>query len=399
LIAATLPTSEGGVTHELRAFDSLCAAVLRGEPAPWPQEWRTDESLEAIKRRLLFHGIAGLLHERRGLLEEWPEPLLALLRRESLARAMWELRHKQLVAEVIDALHDAGVRSVVLKGTAYAYGLYTSPALRFRGDTDLLVAETSLPAARRTLAGLGWMRPFGEPGRFGPMHYQELWQYYDPAGLTHDIDLHWEVTNSRALRPVLDAAGVLAEACPLPRLSPHALCAEPITALIHRAVNRAVHAQSGYFSLDRMEYDPDRLAWAVDLDLLARSLTPEQWQDLAQRAVASGVAAILEDALLFAQANLGTPVPADVMDSLAGAPADTPAMRFLRSKSNLARFFADLRATRGFAARVTFVLARLFPSPAHMRDKYPGHDALPLWTLYLKRMRDGVAQAIRKAAT
>ncbi len=322
--------------------------------------------------------------------------MLADLREESLARTMWEMRHKLLMAELIEALHIAGVRAVVLKGTAYAYGLYENPAMRFRGDSDLLVAAGSLPAARAALAGLGWERSGGDLGPFGPMHYQEIWQYRDPSGLTHDIDLHWEVTNSRALRSVLDVDTVLAEARPLHQLAPQALCAEPVTALIHRAVNRAEHAKSGYYSFDRYEYDPNRLAWAVDLDLLARSLSPQDWPELSRRATSSGIAAILRDALMFAQATVNTPVPNEVLAALARSPADTPATRFLTSpNNNLFRTLADLKATPGLRARVTFLLARAFPSASHMRAKYPDRSASPLWALYLRRLVDSLGRALR----
>jgi hypothetical protein len=396
LIDAPLARSQSRVNGETSAFDDLCAAVLRGESGAWPSHWRSVDTLAAIGRRLHFHGIAGLLHESGPLLVDWPEEMLALIRKERLARAMWEMRHKLLVAEVIEALFTETVRSVVLKGTAYAYSLYSTPALRLRGDTDLLIAEADLTLARKALAQLGWIRPFGKPGRFGPMHYQELWQYHDPNGFTHDIDLHWEVTNSRALRHVLDAQRLIGRAHRLPRLSPNALCADPITALTHRAINRAVHAQSGYYSLDCNEYDPNRLLWAVDLDLLARQLPPKSWQTLANRALVRGIAPVVHDALVFAKARLETPVPGAILKALKQAPSDTPAMRYLTSTDDLTRALADFRATQGFAARAKFVLARALPSAGHIRAKYPEQGSVPLWRLYARRLKEPSAYMLNR---
>lgn len=380
----------------MTAFDCLCAAALRGETVAWTRQAQTPEELGMLQRRLHFHGIAGLLYARRDLLENWPDGLLVVIRNESMVRTMWELRHKLLLSDVIATLHAGGVRTLVLKGTAYAYSLYPEPAQRFRGDTDLLVAVGDLAPARAVLTGLGWQRPGGEPGRFGPMHYQELWQYCDRAGLTHDIDLHWEVTNSRALRTVLDTAQVLAEACALPGLAPHALCAEPVTALIHRAVNRAAHARSGYFSIDQLEYGPDRLLWAVDLDLLARSLSAREWQSFAERAITAGIAPIVQDALGFAQANLHTCVPEGVMDALAHAARDTPATRFLAPGGNLVPLLANLRATPGVRARMRFLLAHALPSATHMRRKYPDRATWPLLCLYLVRFANAAAAVLRR---
>jgi hypothetical protein len=365
----------------------MCAAALRGEVSPWIGDAPAPETLAALERRLHYHGIAGLLNERREKLEAWPTALLDLMRCESLARTMWELRHKALIGELTAALGDAGIRTVIVKGTAYAYSLYERPASRFRGDTDLLVAEAALQDTRVMLAEFGWLRPDGAPGRFGAMHYQEIWRKQEPAGFTHDIDLHWEVTNSRALRAVLDGEQVLANSNPLPRLGPHARIPDTTTSLIHRAVNRAVHAQSGYYSVDRNEYDPDRLLWASDLDLLSRRMSASEWQELCARAQSSGIAVILSDALGFARRSLHTPVPDEVVCTLAGAPATTPTARYLaESTSSHEQVLANLKATPGIAARARFLLSHIFPSAEHMRRKFPDRVSSPLWILYARRV-------------
>ena len=279
---------------------------------------------------------------------------------------------------------------VLLKGTALAYSLYDNPAHRFRGDSDLLVRESDLAAARQILVYRGWQRPFGAPGPFGAMHYQELWQYRDPAGLSHDIDLHWEVTNSIALRNVLDVDDVLARSLALPRLSANARCADAVTALIHRAVNRAVHAQSGYFSIDRYEYGPDRLSWAVDIDLLAHELTQREWGMLISRSCATGVAATVSGALEFADNRLGTQVPEHALSQLSRAPTDTSATRFLSARSEFQRNLANLKATPGLLPRLRYTLSRAFPSRVHMSDKYPRMSQWPIAFLYLRRILEKV---------
>ena len=196
---------------------------------------------------------------------------------------------------------------------------------------------------------------------------------------------------------MLDVEKVVASALPLDRLSPHALRAESGTALIHRAINRAAHAQSGYFSMDRNEYDPNRLCWALDIHLIAQSLSREEWRELSRRAINDGVAAIVCDALSFAAARLRTPLPQDVMADLSSAPTDTPALRFLSSNNSFDKALANLKATPGFLARAKLLLAFAFPSASHMRDKYSGQSNTPLLGLYLRRLLNGILRIVGRS--
>lgn len=395
MIAAALAPRQYGVNADVSLFDYLCAAALRGEPAPWPSDWRAAENIADIRRRLLFHGIAGLLNERRAMLEYWPDELLAFIRRESLARAMWELRHKQLVSELIEALHAAGVRSVVLKGTAYAYGLYDMPALRVRGDTDLLIHPDNRAETRAILSRLGWVVTGDPHSRFDGPPWQETWQYQDNAGFTHCLDLHWQVINAIALRHVLPLEHVMRAAKPLERLTPNAFGLDPSSAIICGAVNRAIHARIGYYSLDRKEFDPDRLAWAMDFHLLARSMSPRDWSSLTDQAIRGGVACLCGEALSLAQSRLHTPIPDEVAARLAKAPDDTPPVRFIRNYGPAHRLVADVTSAPSVRAGVSYLLARAFPAPDYLRAKYPEWADAPLLTLYLRRFRDGMVQALR----
>ena len=373
-------------------LDRLFAAPLRGEKSMWPDTMLGTEVLAAAQKRLLYHGIAGLLFERSDLLEGWPGPLRALLREESLARAMWELRHQQLLGELLERLAAQAIRSVFLKGTALAYSVYDNAATRIRGDTDLLIAEANLEAVRRIFADLGWHRPYGAPGAFGPLHYQEVWRISEPIGFKHDVDLHWEVTNSRALRPVLDRDQVLGSAVPLPRLAPTARGPDPVTGLMHRAINRAVHGQAGYGFMDRLEYDPHRLIWACDLDLLARQLDASQWEALVERSERAGIGTIVGDALSFARQWLETPLPEALVQRLENTPRDTPATRYLTTSNRFAQAWEDLKATDGAGARARFLLARLFPSEMLLRSKYGDATGWPTWLLHMRRFAGAVVQ-------
>lgn len=87
-------------------IEALICAVLRGDNPSWPDA--EDAALaEAFLQRCDYHGVQVLLHERLCAAEGWPPAVLWTLRQRSVGQAMWELRHQQVLAEVLAEL--AGV--------------------------------------------------------------------------------------------------------------------------------------------------------------------------------------------------------------------------------------------------------------------------------------------------
>lgn len=385
LIFSFLSALPSHVLEATREMDAVFGAALRKEVASWPNALRGAAEIAAGKRRLLYHGISGLLHERRDDIADWPAELLDLIRDETLARTMWEMRHRLLIADVVQAMKAQEIGCSVLKGTALAYSFYPNPALRFRGDTDLLIRERDLARTRQVLSEKGWGYSDPSQTRVVDVRYQEGWCFYDNASLTHQIDLHWEVTNSRALQSVLNVEQLLADAAPLPTLSADAQCADPVTALLHGCINRAMHAQSGYEFLGGNEFDPDRLIWAYDFNLLSATFSDAQWTEFTRRCIDVGVAPICKDALLFARSSYQMHIPQPVLSALEAAPQGSKALRYINSRSALERSWADFQATPGIRRKLVFLLGRLFPSPDYLRNHYPDLEHWPTPLLYLRR--------------
>src|SRR5689334_21340073 len=74
--------------------------------------------------------------------------------RSRYASRQWRVDAEALRA--LDALSDAGVPGLLLKGAALARMLYGTGEARSYYDVDLLVAPEALTAARRVLADLGY---------------------------------------------------------------------------------------------------------------------------------------------------------------------------------------------------------------------------------------------------
>jgi hypothetical protein len=355
-MALALPASDplaAGLARALRGEAGLSAEMIRAAPG---------------------HGVAPLLHART------PSPAL---RTEAQARAMWELRHRAVLARLTGALAAAGLQVALMKGTALAYDLFAEPAQRPRGDSDLLARAADVAQVRAILRAQGFVPFYAQESDPGAGRTQEPWSLRVPDGSSHDVDLHWEVLNAAALEHVLPVEDVLAQAAPLPRLSPAARGIARHHALILAALHRAQHIHSPYFVNDVAVYGGDRLIWLVDIDLLSRALTPAEWDLVVTRSSARGVAPVVLGALQSAADLLDTPLPADVVRRLTDAPPG-PGTAYLLQRGRLGRVLSDLRA-RGPARALGAAWRRACPPAEYMRMQFAGSTA-PLPVLYLRRL-------------
>lgn len=379
-------------------IDRLLAAALRGDDAAWPSDWSTSELLLRVHERIAYHGIAGLITEKAPELDGWPAVLLAPVREQALALAMWELRHQAVLGDLLAAFSEAKVEVLLLKGTALAYDLYPVPATRARGDSDLLVAPEDLGDARTILTRLGYTRQPLDAGVADDLALQEVWSLRCTSGTRHHIDLHWQLLNAPALRGVLDYPDCAIDPQPLPRLGPNAVAMHRTLTLLHTCIHRAMHLTSPYFVDGVTYYGGDRLIWAKDINLLAGALSDKEWRRFSNVALDQGVAAVCADGLAMARRWLGTEIPSSVLETLDSASAE-PASAYLLGAGQARRAWRDLLAIRGGRRRFAYFAARALPSASFMRAKYPRLERWPLALLHVRRIIDLVRPRPDRDAT
>jgi len=385
------------VTSLRFSIDQFLAAALRGEDVAWPSDWRGSKQAERISERIAYHGIAGLITERAPNLRDWPDAVLAPVRQQAIALAMWELRHKVVLGKLFAAFTNAKVDGLLLKGTALAYDLYPAPATRARGDSDLLVERTDLATARRIFVQLGYRRQPLDGGTADDLALQEVWSISCDAGTTHHIDLHWHLLNAPALRSVLDFGDCAADPLLLPLLAPGALAMNRVMTLLHTCIHRAMHLTSPYFVDGVTYYGGDRLIWAKDIDLLARALSDEEWRCFSAAALDQRVASVCLDGLGTAQRLLGTNFPSSVRETLGSARNELPSA-YLLDFGQARRAWQDLLAIRGWNRKIAYLAARALPSEEFMRRKYLQLERSPLALLHVRRMIDLIRPRLRSKA-
>jgi len=378
------------------SIDDLLAAALRDETAVWPFPRTDADSIEQVGAAAIVHGVSGLLFERIDRLADWPRQLVVRLGDYARAQAMWEMRHRQLLLELIQALDEQAIPCLFMKGTALAYDLYAQPATRSRGDTDLLVGERDAKRAKNLLASLGYS---GETlgGVTSDFALQQTWTRALPDG-AHSLDLHWQVMNAPSLKDVLCFEDCNANSRPLPRLSPGARTMDRARLLVHACLHRAMQNNAPYFVGMDTYFEPDRLIWTYDIHLLAKALGEDDWSQLCSLARWMGVSRPCLEGLLAAHARLGTEIPQAAIEALeASASKDRQSSYFIRSHA-LSRAWQDVRSVVGLSAKLRYMLSRVVTTEPFLRATYPQLADRPLPFLYGRRLVDLVRGKARRSA-
>jgi hypothetical protein len=363
---------------------ALRAAIDRTALPAWPAEWPdTPEWCDAVFARIAFHGLALALLRDPTRLAGWPPVLRDAVQEEARAQSFWERGHREVLARLYAMLGSVGVTGIATKGTALAYSVYPDPALRRRGDSDLLIGEVPLKPLRRALAASG----FAPVGDVRPL--QESWSATCSLGFTHVFDLHWRISASPVIAAALERGGIGTGTIALPAVGGAARALAPADNLVVAAVNRAMHLRFGYRSGDALLFDADRLIWALDIDLVARGFDDAAWQSLGDVAAASGTAPVVHAALAFAQTRLGTAIPPEVMAALTRAPGDERLLRCIGPLSGFDRLRLELAACPTWRAKLAMAAYTLFPGGEVLRERFPDAVHWPAAVLHARRLLGG----------
>jgi hypothetical protein len=373
------------------------AGALRGEDQCWPSAWSSEGALQDVSRAATFHGVQGLLVDHPNSIRSWPGQLVQELKEQARALAMWELRHRQLLSAVIAELADHSIHCLIMKGSAVAYDVYSNPSTRCRSDTDLLVFPADAAKAKAILAKAGYSA--GVLGGVTPeFSLQEVWARTLEGGNSHVIDLHWQVINAPSLRNLLPVSECFAHSRPLPGLSSQAITMDRVRLLIHTCVHRAMQRNAPYCVDGHSYFEPRRLIWECDIQLLAAALTNEEWSQFCGLAGSKGVAGTCLEALQAATKTFGTQIPSLAEQSLRLATSKDRKSAYLVRSHAAARAWQDIGAIQGLTTKLRYVLSRVVTTEPFLRAKYPQMSDRPLAHLYVKRLIDLFRGKVRKAA-
>jgi hypothetical protein len=216
------------IVTTLSQRDRLIALLAALEDPPRAAELSTDDpALIVVARR---HRLSPLLSATCE--HSLPRPLAETFRRDRLITTARNMVLGQVAEECLQALADAQIRTIVLKGLDYETRLYPAGS-RPTSDIDLLVPADQRRAAFEVLDGLGFEPRAAAPGFDDPDYHEVAW---DRRGV--EVDLHMALAPLARCR--IDYRAVWAEAEPALVGRTGALVLAPKHAAIFQALHMAI---------------------------------------------------------------------------------------------------------------------------------------------------------------
>ena len=364
----------------------LAAALLRGEPVPWPPDGERTAFFDAAGA----HGVQPLLaHQlhRSGLASRWQDEVGGPLRQAARLEALAEVVRRREMQRVLGALDTAGVRALLMKGAALAYLCYPHSALRPRCDTDLLIRPVDRATLTRVMRELGYRRWTLTSGDL--VMPQCTLVKEDRSGIWHAYDVHVKIANPAVFSELLSFEEAAARSVAVPVLGAPARALGPVDALLLACIHRVAH-----------HHDSEKLLWLYDIHLLASGMDRPAFERFAALAAEKQLRAVSVRGLTLARRWFATEVPGDVMEALSlhdAHDAAEPTATFLdRRLSRVDLLFSDLTALGGWSVRWQLLRQHLFPPAAYMRERYALSGSVPLPALYAHRAVRGAWKWCRR---
>jgi hypothetical protein len=330
--------------------------------------------------------LLGSMLRAAGSLNRWPREFADAFRLAERGAIVVDCLRQVELPGVFDALAASAIRTLTFKGAALAHLYYPAPHLRFRADTDMLVAAADVVALEETLAGLGYTRPQETSGQL--VSYQSHYDKQDRAGIVHAFDVHWKISNRQAFADCFSFDELWERRIAVHALGVHASTVSRVDALILALVHRAAHHPG---SRD--------LLWIYDLYVLAEGMTDQEVRRLANLIGSRGLDDIAREGLALASDWFGAPGAEGILTMLGRQPVRrNPASAPLRGSSQTDLLRHDLQALPSWRTRWRLVREHLFPAPSYIRAKYRVHSSLLLPALYAWRIVAGAPRWLRRGA-
>lgn len=342
---------------------------------------------DAVAALAVQEGVEPLLYATlRGL--PWvPAHLLARWRQVYMGHGLRNALLLQELEAVLAALAEVGIAALVLKGAALIARVYGgNPALRPMVDLDLLICPEDVAGAQARLAQLGYAPSVSEAADGLTLAFENELLLTRADRTETAVELHWSLFDSPYYQHRLPMAWFWETAVEAQVGNTPVRILGPEAELLYLCGHLALHHRG------------QGLLWQHDLAaLLAAGPDALNWDELLARGQAMELLLPLQTLLPRLAREWGAPMPAPVLERLAGlqpTPREVQAFSRLTAQQRpvLHRLAADLAGIPTWRQRLRYAWCNLFPSADYMRERYAVKHGLLLPLYYPYRWVLGLSE-------
>jgi hypothetical protein len=314
----------------------------------------------------------------------WPAEDVSIRNTAARDAAAGEVLAAHFLALALGEAASARVPVLLMKGAALAYAHYPQPWCRPYADVDILVPPGTIEQIRRLLRPLGYRPAIEVTSR----HITGQWHLHPAMPGARSLDVHERLVNPRAFDSLPSFADLFSRSVALRTaggrqgtvdapLGPTARTLSAIDTAWHLLVHAAAH-----------HHGEDRLLDQIDLWLVTRAFSDDDWRTLEDLARASHTAAVCAAGLTRLHACVNTSVPADVIARLEQVRGERSAA-FAAGQLTVLQVEWSNFVALGLKDRIAFVIAHLLPPQSLVRE--PGDRAWMVPWRYVQRVWRGVS--------
>ena len=360
------------MTDILRTW--LIAALTHDELPPlaattWPELLAQADSegvLVLLEHRLAFHpGYAAL-----------PADLINQIQRAAKHGLMDQLPFQSEQKKLFQALNQAQIPFLVMKGAALGNWLYDSPNYRPVTDIDLWFKDQkTVKSLAEILQPLGYIRIESSGGLTS---FEQAFDK-DFNGTKIRLDAHWALFNSAILSESVSYQSAYSRAMTVTIQGQNVKALGIIDALINSIGHRA---------LKHLARQAVTLKWLYDQYLLFNTLEPVQWQELIARCAQAGISDLALEAIEQSQTNFKTMIPLSVIEALSKNAKNEKINRGWFQSWPRYQWQEMQAISPNFSIRMQWIVQKLWPNPEAMREGYGQNDSA--WRFMLRRIGVGI---------
>lgn len=365
------------LTNLMDKYDILICSLLNSKADVCIED--NAEAIEELVERASHHGVVPLLHYVMTSSEAWEDSPASIqesvsnTRKQAVAISM--LR-EQFVASLFSVMSDAGIKPILLKGEALAHTHYTSPELRVRCDTDMLIPVTDIAKTIEVLEADGFTV---SGGRSCYKSHQFTASKLMTNEISFQIDVHWRISNAPAFARLFSYEICFEKSKMIDVVGQECNVLHPSHALILACVHLSVQP-------DELA---DRLIWFYDIHLLVSAMTEVELLEMAQLATEKGVGNLCLNAIEKTQQCFELTIPQVVIELLQSTD-EVKGVEGSFNKSYLALILADIKELTSLSQKWALVSELLFPGTPWLLNKYRKEN--PAWVpvLYVRYLGSGL---------